>query len=212
MFSDQDQVTALAAIYQAVGLAQQIARRGMADSLAMETSISSLFKIDAANVQEVFGGLAGLQMGLQLVQEQFHSGTATEHQRELLSYFFAVILLERRLAKQPRMLAAIGEGVTTVQERLQHFSLLHPNILAQFAELYVNTISTLKPRILVRGETLYLQNPQNVDKIRSLLLASVRASRLWHQVGGRRWRLLWRRKHWGELAAHLLQISNEKST
>jgi high frequency lysogenization protein len=47
---------------------------------------------------------------------------------------------------------------------------------------------------MVRGEPVYLQNPDNQNRIRALLLAGVRAAWLWRQVGGSRWKILFARK------------------
>ena len=75
-----------------------------------------------------------------------------------------------------------------------HYGSLHftiPIILkANWYEIYTQTISTLKPRVLIQGDPECLQIPQNVNRIRSLLLAGIRAAMLWYQMGGSRWRLL----------------------
>jgi high frequency lysogenization protein len=59
--------------------------------------------------------------------------------------------------------------------------------------LYAETLSTLRPRVMVPGSVLHLEQPRTVARIRTLLLASVRAAVLWRQVGGTRWGLLLRR-------------------
>ena len=54
-YDDQDRVTALAGIYQAVGCVMRIAHSGSADTAAMEPCIYSLFQVDADTVAAVFG-------------------------------------------------------------------------------------------------------------------------------------------------------------
>ena len=61
---------------------------------------------------------------------------------------------------------------------------------ASLASVYQDTLSTMRQRIQVMGTARALQDQRNADRIRALLLAGVRASLLWHQTGGRRWRLL----------------------
>jgi high frequency lysogenization protein len=51
----------------------------------------------------------------------------------------------------------------------------------------------MKFRIKVTGSAQHLQNPQNADIIRALLLSGIRAAFLWRQMGGRRWKLLLQR-------------------
>ena len=53
------------------------------------------------------------------------------------------------------MLAQISSSIQTTQQRLEHFSLLHSNILAQLADIYANNISNLRPRIMVQGDPLH---------------------------------------------------------
>jgi high frequency lysogenization protein len=60
----------------------------------------------------------------------------------------------------------------------------------QLASLYRDTISSLSYRIQVQGRSDHLKNETIAKQIRALLLAGIRAAVLWHQVGGRRWRLL----------------------
>jgi high frequency lysogenization protein len=112
---------------------------------------------------------------------------------ELTRYAIQLLQLERKLSRNPAMLKRISEGIALARSRLEHFPMLHPNILAQLAELYSNTVSRLQPRIIVHGEPLHLQNPENVNRIRSLLLAGIRAAILWRQTGGSRWHLLFSR-------------------
>jgi high frequency lysogenization protein len=203
MHSEQDRTLALAGICQAARLAQQIGRRGMADTGAMATCIHSLFQRDAESVEAVYGGLAGLASGLQQLYAQLEGSSGRD--LELTRHLIALIQLERRLSANPEMLEQIARGLSSATERLEHFPMLHNNILAQLADLYSTTISTLQPRIIVRGEALHLQNPDNQHKIRALLLAGIRSARLWRQVGGRRRQLLLHRRRIMEQSRLLLQ-------
>lgn len=203
MYSEQERTLALAGIYQAARLAEQIGRRGMADSQAMATCVHSLFQIDAENVEAVYGGLAGLASGLQLLYAQMEGSGGRN--LELTQHVISLIQLERRLSAHPEMLERIAQGLRSATERLEHFPILHQNILAQLADLYSATVSTLQPRVIIRGEALHLQNPENQHKIRALLLAGVRSARLWRQVGGRRLQLLLHRRRILEQSRLLLQ-------
>ena len=92
------------------------------------------------------------------------------------------------------MLNKIHIGVEKAQAQSEHFGPLHENVLANLGDLYHSTISTLKPRVMVNGEQVYLSNPDTVNKIRSLLLAGIRSTLLWRQCGGSRWKFLFFRK------------------
>ena len=203
MHTDQDRVLALAGVCQAARLTQQIARRGMADSEAVRTSVESLFKIDAADVVDVYGDIRGLATGLQTLSAQLSGAGGRD--LELTRHLVTLLRLERRLARRPTMLEAIGRGIASAGARLAHFPPLHPNILAQLAGIYRETVSTLGPRVMVHGEPLHLQNPENVDRIRTLLLSGIRSARLWRQVGGRRWQILLNRGRIVSVARELLR-------
>lgn len=92
------------------------------------------------------------------------------------------------------MLKVIADGLDVATHQIKHFGLTHSNVLARLADIYSQTISTLTPRIMVSGENNQLQNPENANKVRALLLAGVRSAVLWRQCGGRQWQLLFQRK------------------
>lgn len=201
-YSDQDRMIALAGIYQAAWCAQGIGRRGMADSEAMATCIRSIFRTEAEDVPAVFDSAKGIAPGLRQFVNQLEGGKRRDI--DLTRNVIALLQLERKLADGNTMLSQIAEGIESTRARLEHFHLLHSNILARLADIYSRTISTLQPRVMVRGEVLHLQNPDNVSKIRALLLAGIRAARLWHQVGGRRRHILLRRRRMLETARAML--------
>lgn len=194
---------ALAGVYQAAWCAQGIARRGMADTDAIEVCIHSIFQTEADDVPAVFGGFTRIAPGLRQFVKQLRGGDGRDI--ELTRYVIALLQLERKLNANSAMLQQIGEGIGSARSRMEHFPLLHGNILAQLSDIYSQTVSTLQPRIMVRGEALHLQNPDNQNRVRSLLLAGIRAAMLWYQVGGRRRQILFRRRRMLETAEELLR-------
>jgi high frequency lysogenization protein len=71
-------------------------------------------------------------------------------------------------------------------------SINSPQVIARFADIYHKTLSTLSPTIHVHGNPTFLQQSDNVNRIRALLLAGVRASILWQQKGGKRWHFIFK--------------------
>lgn len=189
---DKRQLLALAGVVQAAHLVRQVARRGVADTDAMEASLGSVFKIDADSVEEIYGGIRGLSEGLRQLKNLLSSASGRD--LELTRYVAGLLQLERKLSAQPAMLKTIAQGLETTGARLEHFPLQHGTIIAQLAELYSQTVSTLRPRIIVKGEPLQLSNPDNVNRIRALLLAGIRSAVLWKQCGGARWNLVFQRR------------------
>mgnify|MGYP005859338695 CR=1 FL=1 len=202
-YDNQDRLTALAGIYQAVACVMRIARTGSADTAAMEPCIHSLFQVDAPTVAAVYGPPGAVANGARQIIAQLTG--KPERNLELTRYVVLLLKLERTLAHRPDLLARIGQGIEAAVQKREHFALLHPNLIAHFAELYSDTISHLQPRILVRGEPLHLQNPDNQARIRALLLAAIRSARLWRQVGGSRLRLLLAHRQLLQDARHYLE-------
>ena len=187
-----DRVIALAGIYQAVNCVMRVARNGSADTDAMEPCIYSLLQISAEDVNAVFGEPGAVANGARQIIAQLTG--KPERNLELTRYVVLLMKLERTLACQPDLLARIGEGIESAQAKHEHFALLHPNMLAHLAGIYSDTVSHLEPRIIVRGDPLHLQNPDNQNRVRALLLAGIRAAMLWRQVGGTRWQILLKNK------------------
>ena len=190
----REQVIAFAGIWQAVKLVQQVARLGRTDNADLEVCIKSLFEMNPATTESVYGDIKGLTAGLNTILDQF--GDATDQRdMELTKYVIALMHLERKLMQQPQMLEKISNGLESAKNQSEHFgSATHQSVIANIADLYVNTISTLTPKIIVQGEQGYLSNNDNAAKVRTLLLAGIRSTVLWYQCGGRRLALLFSRK------------------
>ena len=203
-YTREDQTLALAGIFQAARLAQQIARNGQAPGAAIEASLESLFKIDSKNVIDVFGNPAAMTMGLKCLKEQL-SGDSGKQDMEITRYVIALLHLEKKLSKSSAMLNQITQGLDKTRTQMSYFNLTHENVLASLGSLYSDTISLLSPRILVQGEHSYLSQQANANKIRALLLAGIRAAVLWRQCGGSRLRLLFSRKAYLEAAEKILK-------
>jgi len=187
--TDHDRVIALAGMMQAADLARSVARHGQADPDKVITCLSSLIRIDAPSSAEVFGGIEWLQPGLRLLEQQL----SNPQDMELTRYVVLMLRLERQLARRNELLETLATGIEAIIQNLAHFPLDHSNTLARFADLYLKTVSTLTPRIMVNGSQIHLNNPENANRIRALLLAGIRAAILWRQSGGSRWKLLVRR-------------------
>ena len=116
-----------------------------------------------------------------------------------LMVFLPVLLFETALSMNVRrlmddMLETIGKRLPQIQAQADHFGLVHDNVIASSGALYQDTLSTLRQRIQVHGDMRFLQQAGNASKIRALLLSGIRAARLWRQLGGHRWQLVFSRR------------------
>jgi high frequency lysogenization protein len=71
-------------------------------------------------------------------------------------------------------------------------------------------LSTFNYRIQVKGEQKFLENPENINKVRALLLAGVRSAVLWRQKGGSRLQLLFSRAKTLQTTTRLLNSLNKQ--
>ncbi len=199
-----DRTLALAGLVQAVQLVQHIARAGMTDVAALKASIDSVFRIDAASTQDVYGGAEGIRLGLKRVGELFASRNK-DADAELVRYVINVLQLERSLAKSPKHLQKLREGIQNLSGKAEQYSATHSDVIAGLAQLYAETLSTLTPRIVVNGDQTHLANSDNVNKIRALLLAAIRSAVLWRQKGGTRLQLVFSRRRYLHTAQAILR-------
>ncbi|HEX7338846.1 MAG TPA: high frequency lysogenization protein HflD [Rhodanobacteraceae bacterium] len=198
---NEERVLALAGVFQGAALAQQLANNGRCDDSVLLSSIATIFRIDAPDVVGVFGTIADVRLGLRTLVEQFDDGKGDINVMRMVA---AVLRLERTFSGRKRLTDELQQGIVATQRQVDHFGMQHPMITKRLAGLYSEVISPLRPRVLVPGQPLYLQQEAIVEKIRSALLASMRAAVLWHQLGGRQWQFLLHRHQWGMLARGLL--------
>jgi high frequency lysogenization protein len=206
-----DRMLALAGLFQAARLAQQLAREGRAEASTLAASVQSLLIIDAPTTESVYGGAQGVRPGLELLRDKLAGGNTDTSDVEIARYVIGMIHLESQLRRRPEMQDAVRRGIEATREQMKFFEAaengetLHPRLVEKLAELYTQTISTLTPRIMVNGEHGHLSNPSIAAKVRAALFAGIRSAFLWHQLGGNRWQLLISRKKISGEAAGILE-------
>ena len=204
-----DDAKALAGLFQATALVKQLARSGEMDEAAFTASIGSVFYLDAASVDELYGGLGGLRVGLEVMRRQL--ADARQRDVEVTTYVARVLHLERQLERQADRFAALRTGIAELVGQAQQVGNTHPSVIAHLATLYVTNVSTIAPRIMVSGDPVCLGRDGVPEKIRALLLAALRSSVLWRQLGGRRLRLILGRRRLLDANRRLLALAGSGS-
>jgi high frequency lysogenization protein len=198
---NEAQVIALAGVFQSAALVRTTATSGSQDAAALETSIASILRIDVDDAAGAFGGVPAVRFGLETLVQQLDRSPAD---LAISQIAVTVLRVERKLSARPAMLQTLREGIEALQRQVDHLGITHGSVLARLSELYAATLSNLRPRVVVQGNPLYLQQPAHVERIRSTLLAGVRAAVLWRQLGGSQWQLLFQRRRLVMLARGLL--------
>src|SRR5690606_5762258 len=190
----QEQLVALGAVFEAAALVDRIARTGQVSNASLACMLASLLVRESKPVVEIYGGDdINLRDGYRALASALERDT-NSLQREPLRYALAMIGLERQLDKRGDMLQVIGSRLDQIQQQVDHFGLTHENVVASFGGLYQDTISTFRQRSQVQGDMRHLQQSDNAAKIRALLFAGIRSARLWRQLGGHRWQLVFSRR------------------
>lgn len=205
MIHNNQRMLALAGIMQSCTLINHIARGRWVDPQTVDISIESIFVLEPDDVLSVFQGkTANLEFGLRRLTT-FFPKPERKHDAEVASYLFGSILLARLLQQDKARMAKLGEAIEAVNAKRRNDPEMDTDdIAAELAQLYVEYIGSFKRRINLVGSKEILQDPLEVNRLRTLLLAAVRAAILWNQVGGRLWQLWWKRPHIADHAKALL--------
>lgn len=184
-------VLALAGMVQSLKLVRQIAETGHADTGSQRIVLDSVFRIDADSVDTVYGGRGQLRQGLLTMREHLVDRGGDELLPKL---GMAILQIERRFVGDPGMADQVVAGLRALESTAERQGSIHPEVIARLGQLYADTISHLRPKVIVQGNPHYLQQPQVVAEIRALLLAALRSAVLWRQLGGTYWDFVFRRR------------------
>lgn len=185
------QALALAGVFQAASLVDELARTGQADTRAWETLIRATLDTNPESFEAIYGGHPNnLRRGLEVLEAVVGRKQANP---VVLRYGFSLLLLMNKLRGDDAMMNTLGQHLNRIQGQAEHFGATHENVVASLGEAYQETLSTLKTRIVVQGDPSLLQTRMMPERVRAILLAGIRFALLWHQQGGRRWKLVFQR-------------------
>ena len=185
----EQQVMALAGLFQACAMVEKLAKTGVCPQVPYRASVESLFVQNPKDTLEVYGSLQGIQLGFEALSELLHDHKSTQL-NDCLKYSLGVLHLQKKLAKQRDMLDIIGNRVAQAASQAGHFESVHENVIGNIADIYSDTISTFRYRVQVSGDFNLLQQKRVANQIRALLLAAIRSATLWRQLGGSRLQLV----------------------
>lgn len=203
MTTIENQTLALAGIFQSAALIEQLATEGELNQAAFDCSFDSLFAFEVTNVIDVFGNLSGLSRGLKTLSLTL-GGNDRNPDKNITYYALSMLKLAAKLKRDHNMVALVQERLKTTEIQSRDFNLGRMSVINKIDGVYQSTISTITPRIMVQGDRTYLGDSINASKIRTLLLAGIRAAVLWRQLGGSQWKLVTSRKKYVRTANNFL--------
>lgn len=191
----KDQTLALASMVQSAQLIQQLATTGSMNQPAFEASMDTLFQFDSATTLDIFGDLSALIMGFKTILE-FDKRIEKSPDQVVLYYVLSMMKLASKIQKNGDISNKLLKGLEDIQLQTRQFDLSISATSHKIDLLYQDSISNLKPRIMVQGDQRYLSPSDNTSKVRTLLLSGIRAAFLWHQLGGSKWKLIFSKKQY----------------
>lgn len=197
---------ALAGIFQAAIIVHDLAKTGNADEAAFTTSINSIYKIDAHDTTEIYGNAHNLQVGLQALIKLFGTDKNPNHVY-ISRYVISMLHLERKLIKNKTLLDVLSRRIKHAVSQANYFSNTHPTVIASLADTYVNSVGKLSFRLHVLGQAKYLNQSEVANKVRAILLAGIRSTVLWRQLGGNRLQLFFWRNKLANMAKQILNTT-----
>ena len=167
--------------------------------------LKSIMVTSPDSILDVYSNdLVHLKSGLKVLVEQLGNQTK-QKDPELTRYVVSLLGLERRLASKKNQLSQLGERIEQSQRQLAHYDITSETLIASLASIYSDLLSPIGTPIQVAGEPALLKQQGNQHKIRALLLAGIRSSVLWRQVGGKRRNILFGRTKMVACAQQLLK-------
>jgi len=196
----KNETISLGAIYQACNEIKKIAWQGEINNNIIEPLINSVYQTTSEEIEDVFISIKRLNSGLDFLRRQL-VGDAFSRDGEVSRYFEAIGILVKNMNKKDDVLNKLRTELTKQSMPINEDNLDQHALF--LSELYLSTISTVEPRIIVNGDNKYLTDKKNAAMIRSLLLCAIRSYILWQQSGGSKFRIFIFKKKIAELAVKL---------
>lgn len=187
----RDQVLALAGVTQYALYTHELAADGRERSERLDGALHAIYCTDPQDSLDVFGGVDRLRDGICLLQHQIGGRRDKPLDRATAMagrYTGQILRLSGKLRSRPQNLELLRAAI----ERARLADVEQGTFILDQA--YQETVSRLRPRLLVHGHPSYLKNPLIAQRVRTFLLAAVRCGILWRQSGGGVWRLLLQRR------------------
>ena len=186
-------ILSLAAVLQAVSLVDGIAFTGkVKDNVCFKASIYSLFEQTNDDVAAIYSSVDNLKLGIDNLELYLSRDTRGEDFTNRVRYMTQLNRLAIMLSDNQKMAENIGEALAEANKHKKSVN----SLVTYLAKTYYDNFSSLptKNRIVVLGKKENLKIEKNVNMIRALLFAGVRASLLWREHGYGVLSLLLRRK------------------
>ena len=180
--NQDDKTIALAGVYLALHQIQELAWHGKENDQQLTTSLQSLFVDEPSSYLAVFDSTHALKPGLDALKMSLND-LKDPACLERNKYLRNLLSLTKKLMNNNYLQEQVSTTLKLIEPHEMNAD-EHPEVIRRCAQLYQNTLSTLKPKIIIYGKANILATSDYAASIRSLLLCAVRSTLLWYQAGG----------------------------
>ena len=181
-----EQTIALAGLYQSCYVVSNIAWKGEYNEQDFLPLINSILQIDSIIVKDIYIDIDNIKSGFIYLKKQI-IGDIFTRSSETRRYIESLKILSNHLMGDQKTVTLMQNLLKELKENTD--SLTTDEKAEKLSEIYQKTLSKFEPRIIVNGENKYLTDPIQASRIRTALFAGVRATLLWEQLGGSKWKL-----------------------
>lgn len=211
----QNRALALAGVFQATQLTHMTAMTGQQSigetgNFYFEQLIKASLNIRPAlntssQTLDFFNQLGDIALGLKTLESSINQPFSTTPKSKIpkmpsaklpMSYAMALLQLEKKVYGNPEYVAIIEKSQQKILRQLSFFdnNYMHPSIIANLAQAYVDTAGQINPRILVRGNAESFKDPNHTNRIRASLFTGLQLAHLWRQLGGSSWNMIFSKR------------------
>lgn len=211
----QNRALALAGVFQATQITHMTAMTGQqsvgeSGNFYFEQLIKACLNIRPAvneNTQtlDFFNQLSDLSLGLKTLESSIVQPFTPTPKSRLpkissaklpMTYAMSLLQLEKKVYKNPEFIEIIEKSQQKILKQLSFFdhNYLHPSIIANLAQTYVDTAGQINPRIMVRGNAEAFKDSHHTNRIRACLFTGLQMAHLWRQQGGSSWNMIFSKR------------------
>jgi high frequency lysogenization protein len=201
---EANKTMALAGIFQAAILVHQIAFNQKYNEQAFLSSIESILKINLPDVASLFGNSENIQYGLSYLIYYSTNDSTKKEDKLLIKYLLYMTKLAKHVLSNKNLFNRLQHRLKGINLQAEHLGHLHDIVIRELALLYRQSFVSIGLDIPVFGKRSCFKGNDTLNKIYALLLAGIRASVLWYQVGGSRLELFFSRTRLKKQAILLL--------
>ena len=171
------QVITLAANAQASTFISRLANGLTPESSGKAALVRGISIKNTPSMDDIFEDITCYKQGLNSLDILLNRNRGREEENNIRRYSNHSLQIAKELRKNENALAQLGRQLSSLDEEADAFEL---------EKIYIENLSVLAPPLRIYGIEDALENKMVAAEIRVMLLAGVRFSWLWYQLGGRR--------------------------